>query len=72
MKNNTHQVDLRAVIQVLHWSAFKNIQGGNSLQIRLSEKLFKGQEHLTLWTFTFILSLDVPSSMYLHAHSHSY
>lgn len=41
--SNTDQVDLRAVIQVLHRSAFQNIHGGNSSQVRLSEKpLFKG------------------------------
>lgn len=48
MKSNTGQVDLRAVIQVLRWSAFQNIHGGNSLKIRLHKKLFKGQDHLTL------------------------
>lgn len=43
MTSNTDQIDLRAVIQVLHQSAFQNIDVGNSLQIRLSEKrIFKG------------------------------
>lgn len=43
MMNNTGQVDLSALIQVIFQSALQYIQHGNSLQIRLSEKpIFKG------------------------------
>lgn len=41
--SSTDQVDLRAVIQVLHQSGFQNIHSGNFWWSRLSEKpLFKG------------------------------